>query len=66
MVRSTINGLNDRQILLVTVEGRQPGKSIGMSLTMLADLFIEFRAVEAINLDGGGFHHDGDPEQGRQ
>ena len=25
-----------------------------MSLTMLADLLIEFGAVEAINLDGGG------------
>jgi exopolysaccharide biosynthesis protein len=25
-----------------------------MSLTMLADLLLEFGAVEAINLDGGG------------
>jgi len=49
-------------VLLVTVDGRQPGDSIGMSLTMLADPFIEFSAVEAINLDGG-LNHDGDPEQ---
>ena len=37
-------------------DGRGPasGKSIGISLTTLADLFIEFSAVEAINLDGGG------------
>lgn len=52
--RTTIARLKSGQILLVTVDGRQPGASIGMSLTMLADLLIEFGAVEAINLDGGG------------
>jgi exopolysaccharide biosynthesis protein len=52
--RTAIARLNSGQILLVTVDGRQPGESIGMSLTMLADLLIEFGAVEAINLDGGG------------
>jgi len=52
--RTAIAKLKSGQILLVTVDGRQPGESIGMSLTMLADLLIEFGAVEAINLDGGG------------
>jgi exopolysaccharide biosynthesis protein len=52
--RTAIARLKTGQILLVTVDGRQPGESIGMSLTMLADLLIEFDAVEAINLDGGG------------
>jgi exopolysaccharide biosynthesis protein len=52
--RTGIAKLKSGQILLVTVDGRQPGESIGMSLTMLADLFLEFGAVEAINLDGGG------------
>ena len=52
--RTAIARLKSGQILLVTVDGRQPGESIGMSLTMLADLLIEFGAVEAINLDGGG------------
>jgi len=52
--RTAIARLKSGQILLVTVDGRQPGVSIGMSLTMLADLLIEFGAVEAINLDGGG------------
>src|SRR5712692_1248145 len=52
--RTAIAKLKSGQILLVTVDGRQPGESIGMSLTMLADLLIEFSAVEAINLDGGG------------
>jgi hypothetical protein len=52
--RTAIAQLKSGQILLVTVDGRQPGESVGMSLTMLADLLIEFGAVEAINLDGGG------------
>jgi len=52
--RTAIAKLKSGQILLVTVDGRQPGESIGMSLTMLADLLLEFGAEEAINLDGGG------------
>src|SRR5260370_256576 len=52
--RTAIAKLRSGQILLVTVDGRQPGESIGMSLTMLTDLLIEFGAVEAINLAGGG------------
>jgi exopolysaccharide biosynthesis protein len=52
--RTAIAKLKSGQILLVTVDGRQPSESIGMSLNMLADLLIEFGATEAINLDGGG------------
>lgn len=52
--RTAIAKLKSGQILLIAVDGRQPGESIGMSLTMLADLLLEFGAVEAINLDGGG------------
>jgi exopolysaccharide biosynthesis protein len=52
--RTAIARLKSGQILLLTVDGRQPGESIGMSLTMLADLLLEFGAVEGINLDGGG------------
>jgi exopolysaccharide biosynthesis protein len=52
--RTAIAKLKSGQVLLLTVDGRQPGESIGMSLNMLADLLIEFGAVEAINLDGGG------------
>lgn len=51
--RTAIAKLKSGHALLVTVDGRQTA-SIGMSLTMLADLLIEFGAVEAINLDGGG------------
>ena len=51
--RTAIASLKSGQILLVTVDGRQD-ESIGMSLNMLADLLVEFGAVEAVNLDGGG------------
>ncbi|MGH9871152.1 MAG: phosphodiester glycosidase family protein [Pyrinomonadaceae bacterium] len=52
--RTAIAKLDSGKLLLVTVDGRQPGISMGMSLYMLADLLLELGAVEAINLDGGG------------
>ena len=42
------------RILLVTVDGRQPGYSVGMGLRELGKLFISLNAVRAINVDGGG------------
>jgi exopolysaccharide biosynthesis protein len=52
--RTAVGKLADGRILFVTVDGRQPGVSVGMPLTELATLLIEFGATEAINLDGGG------------
>jgi exopolysaccharide biosynthesis protein len=52
--RTAIARLESGKLLLLTVDGRQPGVSAGMSLNTLADLLIELGAVEAINLDGGG------------
>jgi exopolysaccharide biosynthesis protein len=52
--RTAIAKLTSGKILLITIDGRLPGESIGMSLTTLADLLLELGAVEAINLDGGG------------
>ena len=40
--------------LLVTVDGRQPGLSVGMSLFEATDFMIALGASDAINLDGGG------------
>ncbi len=51
--RTAIAKLKSGEVLLTVVDGRQTA-SIGMSLTMLGDLLLEFGAVEAINLDGGG------------
>jgi exopolysaccharide biosynthesis protein len=52
--RTAIAALGDGRALLAVVDGRQPGWSIGMTLAELARLLLEFGAVEAINLDGGG------------
>lgn len=42
------------RMLLVVVDGRRPGYSVGMTLPELAELMQELGATEAINLDGGG------------
>jgi exopolysaccharide biosynthesis protein len=52
--RTAIGRAGDGKILLVTVDGRQPDLSVGMSLEMLAHLMRDYDAAEAINLDGGG------------
>lgn len=46
----TING----KLLFVTVDGRQPSLSRGASLKELATILLEYGAVDAVNLDGGG------------
>jgi exopolysaccharide biosynthesis protein len=52
--RTAVASLRDGRVLLAVVDGRQPASSIGMSLDELARFLIEFGAIEAINLDGGG------------
>jgi exopolysaccharide biosynthesis protein len=52
--RTAIAKLGSGKLILVTVDGRQAGLSVGMSLQALSELLLEFGAVEAINLDGGG------------
>jgi hypothetical protein len=43
-----------RQLILVVIEGKQPGRSIGMTLSELAEFMRSSGAHTAINLDGGG------------
>jgi hypothetical protein len=52
--RSAVGWRADGTLLLVAVDGRQPGYSVGMSLPEMRALFRELGAVEALNLDGGG------------
>lgn len=52
--RTAIGITKNHKLLLVTVDGRQPGISEGMPLNELAQLMIELGAVQALNLDGGG------------
>jgi hypothetical protein len=49
-----------RTLILLVIDGRQAGHSIGVTLPELADLMIGLGAADAINLDGGGsstFHY---------
>jgi hypothetical protein len=44
----------DGKLLLVAVDGRQPGHSVGASFEESATIMKALGAVEAVNLDGGG------------
>jgi exopolysaccharide biosynthesis protein len=50
----TALGWNDRYFYLVTVDGRQPRRSVGMTLEELARYLVSLGCREAMNLDGGG------------
>lgn len=50
----TLAGFSDREILLVTVDGRQRGWSVGMTCYETARLMQDLGCTEAVNLDGGG------------
>jgi beta-lactamase class A len=52
--RTAVGWTAGGELLLVTVDGRQPGHSAGMTLAELRRLFTELGASDAINLDGGG------------
>jgi exopolysaccharide biosynthesis protein len=59
------------RLILVTIDGRQPGLSDGVTLSEEASLMRYLGAVDAMNLDGGGstaitvngtlFNHPSDP-----
>ncbi len=51
--RSAVGVTAQGKMLLVTVDGRQKGVSIGMTLYELAHLMKKLGAVNAMNLDGG-------------
>jgi hypothetical protein len=52
--RTMVGWTRSGTILLVTVDGRDPGVSEGMTLAEAAGLMIGLGATDAINLDGGG------------
>ena len=52
--RTAIGVAADGPILLVVVDGRDPGYSRGATLPELADIMISLGATTAYNLDGGG------------
>lgn len=52
--RTNIGITADGIVLMVVVDGRQSGYSIGMNLIEMGDLMLSLGAVHAFNLDGGG------------
>lgn len=52
--RSALGVTADQKLLLVAVSGRQPSRSIGLTLNELAQLMIKNGVLEGMNLDGGG------------
>jgi hypothetical protein len=52
--RTALGYTADQKLLMATVDGRQPGHSLGMTTPELANLLISYGVREAINLDGGG------------
>jgi hypothetical protein len=52
--RTAVGIAADGGLLLVTVDGRQPGHSDGTTLRETAELLRTLGAVDALNLDGGG------------
>ncbi len=52
--RTAVGVKTDGTLLFVTVDGRQPAESVGMSIPELTDLMLELGSLSAVNLDGGG------------
>jgi hypothetical protein len=45
---------SEKQLIIIVVDGRQPGYSEGVTLKELAELMLFYGAYDAMNLDGGG------------
>lgn len=52
--RTAVGYTKDGRVLIATVDGRQAGWSIGMSLREWAQAFVQMGAEGVLNLDGGG------------
>jgi hypothetical protein len=52
--RAAVGQLRDGRIVLVAVDGRQPGYSVGLTTFELAQALVRLGAVTAMALDGGG------------
>lgn len=52
--RTAMGYTKDNKLIILVIEGRNPGKAEGATLTQEAQLFKDLGCWEAINLDGGG------------
>ena len=52
--RTLIGYTKDHQLILMVIEGRNPGVAEGVSLPQAAQIMVDLNCIEALNLDGGG------------
>lgn len=52
--RTGMGYTRDNKLIILMIEGRNPGIAEGASLPQMAKIFKDLEAVEALNLDGGG------------
>ena len=52
--RTLMGYTKDHKIIVMVIEGRNPGVADGATLTQAAQLMVDLGCVEALNLDGGG------------
>lgn len=52
--RTAMGYTKDNKLIILVIEGRNPGKAEGATLTQEAQIFKDLGCVEALNLDGGG------------
>ncbi|NLM96454.1 MAG: hypothetical protein GX175_02350 [Halanaerobiaceae bacterium] len=51
--RSAVGITQDKRLVFFTVDGRQPGYSIGITLEQLAQIMKDYGILDGMNLDGG-------------
>lgn len=52
--RSCVGMTNTGKVIIMTIDGRQPGRAIGMTLNQLQFFAKQMGCTDAMNLDGGG------------
>jgi hypothetical protein len=52
--RTAMGYTKDNKLIILVIEGRNPGKAEGATLTQEAQIFKDLGCWEALNLDGGG------------
>lgn len=52
--RTAIGQRKDGIVLMLVIDGRRPGHSIGVDMAELTDIMVKYGAYNASNLDGGG------------
>lgn len=51
--RTALAQRKDGIVLFIVIDGRQPGYSLGISMSELTDVLVQYKAYNAVNLDGG-------------